>query len=374
MAKTNFAALTAHEKKVWSLQFWKMARNASFINQFAGTGENAMVQRVTELTKSTKGDRAVMTLINDMIGDGVAGDTRLEDAEEALTSDEDVIKIDQLRNANRTTGRMAEQKTIVRFREQSRDKLAYWMADRIDQLAFLTLSGIAYTQTLRGAARAGGTFAALSYAADVAAPSANRHLVLNSGSLLSVAGGGTTTAITANDTIGYKALVQAKAYAKEQYMRGVKGANGEEVFHVFVTPTGMARLKLDSDFLANVRSAGIRGDGNILFKGANSVQLDGMIVHEHRHVYTNEKAAPDARFGAGGLITGQRVLICGAQALGMADIGDAEWVEDDFDYENELGISVAKIFGFKKPKYKSIYSATPNVKEDFGVIAFDTAL
>ena len=40
---------------------------------------------------------------------------------------------------------MADQKTVVNFREQSRDALAYAMADRMDQLAFLTLSGVAYT-------------------------------------------------------------------------------------------------------------------------------------------------------------------------------------------------------------------------------------
>jgi hypothetical protein len=33
------------------------------------------------------------------------------------------------------------------------------------------------------------------------------------------------------------------------------------------------------------------------------------------------------------------VLFCGAQALGMADIGNPEWVEKGFDYDNQQGIS-----------------------------------
>ena len=56
MALTNFAALTSEELTVWSRDFWKAARNLSFINQFAGKGSNAMVQRVTELKKDEKQD------------------------------------------------------------------------------------------------------------------------------------------------------------------------------------------------------------------------------------------------------------------------------------------------------------------------------
>jgi hypothetical protein len=33
----------------------------------------------------------------------------------------------------------------------------------------------------------------------------------------------------------------------------------KKLFHMFVTPQQMAALKLDSDFLANVRNAGVRG-------------------------------------------------------------------------------------------------------------------
>ncbi len=144
MALTNFGTLTGDQLQAWSRDFWKVARNQSFINQFAGTGSNAMVQRVTELTKSAKGTKANITLLADMVGDGITGDNTLENNEEALRAFDISIQLDQLRFANRIAGRMADQKTVVNFREQSRDALAYAMADRIDQLAFLTLSGISY--------------------------------------------------------------------------------------------------------------------------------------------------------------------------------------------------------------------------------------
>ena len=40
--------------------------------------------------------------------------------------------------------------------------------------------------------------------------------------------------------------------------QNLRGAGNDETFHLFVTPQVMADLKLDSDFLANVRQAGVK--------------------------------------------------------------------------------------------------------------------
>jgi hypothetical protein len=61
------------------------------------------------------------------------------------------------------------------------------------------------------------------------------------------------------------------------------------------------------------------------------------------------------------------VLFCGAQALGMADIGAPDWNEKGFDYDNSQGISLGKILGFLKPKFGTIYEN--NTVEDFGVLS-----
>ena len=369
MALTNFAALTSEQKTVWSRDFWHAARNASFINQFAGSGSNAMVQRITDLTKSEKGARAVLTLLADLSGDGVVGDYTLEGNEEALSSSDITVRIDQMRNANRLAGRLADQKSIVNFREASKDSLAYWMADRMDQIAFLTLSGLAYTKKNNGGARTvaatGQNLSNLEFSADVTAPTNKRTLVANPDGTVG------TGNLLATGILGYKNIVNLKAYAKDHYMRGVRGKGGDEGFHMFVTPQGMAQLKLDADFLANVRNAGNRGPVNSLFSGSSSVMVDGVMVHEFRHVYDTSGEAADGKFGAGGAINGQRVLFCGAQALAMADIGDADWVEDTYDYGNQHGISIGKILGFRKPKYTSMVTGDT---QDFGVITLDTAL
>ncbi len=364
MALTNFGALTQEQKTVWSMDLWKQARNQSFINKFLGKGPNSMIQHITELKKSEKGARAVITLLADLTGDGVVGDRTLEGNEEAMQSFDQVIKIDQLRHANRHEGRMADQKSIVEFRGNSKDVLSYWLADRMDQLAFLSLAGVSYSKTNRGATRVGSDLQYLEFAADVSAPSANRRLRWD-GTAKTFTVGGATSAVAAADTPTWNMLVQLKAYAKDHYIRGIKENGGEETFHVFLTPQAMAKLKLDPDYMLNVRHAQQRDGNNPLFSGS-SVKIDGLYIHEFRHVYNTANAASGSKWGSGGTVDGCSLAFCGAQALGMADIGAPEWVEKGFDYENQQGISVSKILGFLKPKFASIYEN--GSVEDFGVI------
>lgn len=364
MSYTNFALLTTEQKTLWAMDLWKQARNYAFINKFLGKDTNSLIQWIDELKKSEKGARAVITLLADLEGDGVAGDRTLEGNEEAMKSYDQVIRIDQLRHANRHEGRMADQKSIVDFRKNSRDVLAYWLADRLDQLAFLTLSGVSYAMRNNGAVRTGSDLPFLEFAADVSAPTNKRVFRWNGTSkTLDPAGG--TSALTAADTPMWEMFIQLKAYAKDQFIRGIRESGGQETYHVFLTPQAMAKLKLDPTYMLNVRHAQTRGDGNPLFTGS-TVKIDDLYIHEFRHVYNTSGATSGNKWGSG-TIDGCQVLFCGAQALGMADIGNPEWVEKGFDYENQQAISVGKIAGFLKPKFNSIYAG--NTVQDFGVMS-----
>lgn len=396
MATTNFAALVTNQKMVWSRDVWKTARQNSFIMQMAGKGANAVIQRVTELTKSEKGTKAVITLVPDLEGDGVMGDAALEGNEESAKAYDQSIEIDQLRNANQSAGKLADQKSVVTFRETSRDLLGFWAADRVDQLAFLTLSGVDYRMKTDGSLRPGFThdgtaysrntttapvgyaFYDLAFAADVTAPSTNRYYRWDGTNKALVAGD--TTAIVAADTPSYAMLVEMKAHAKLRRLRSIQGGAGMELYHVWLHPKAMAKLKLDADFLANVRSAGVRGNSNPLFSGA-VITVDGLVIHENVHVFNTLGATtgtsinagtPGYKWGANADKNGCRILMLGAQALAFADIGIPEWDErNHFDYGNKPGIAIQKILGFKKPVF---YSPTDGADEDFGVLAVDVAI
>src|SRR6185369_16795540 len=103
--------------------------------------------------KTEKGEQAIMHLVADLVGDGVIGDNEREGNEEELKSYNDIITIDLITNSVRNKGKLAEQKTVIKFREQAKDKLAYWLSNRIDQLAFLTMSGVDYSYNNDGSLR-----------------------------------------------------------------------------------------------------------------------------------------------------------------------------------------------------------------------------
>jgi N4-gp56 family major capsid protein len=395
MATTNFSSLTSYQKKTWSRDVWHTARQNSFVMQMAGKGPNSAIQRITELTRSERGTQAVITLVADLANDGAMGDAAIEDNEEAIKAYDQQVQVDQIRNANKIAGRIAEQKSVVKFRETSRDVLGYWLANIIDGLAFNTLSGIDYRIATNGAARTGftgtgvGTFTRtaaagyalydLAFAADVTAPSTNRYFRWDGTNKKLVAG--STTTIAAADTPSYAMLVAAKAYAKQRRLRSLKAGAGQELYHVFMHPSALAKLKLDSDFLSNVRNAGVRGDSNPLFSGS-VMTVDGLVIHENINVFNTLGATTGTgtnagwsgyKWGSTAAQDGSHVLFLGAQALAFVDLGAPEWTErDHFDYGNTPGIAVSKLIGFKKPVFYSPYDGGTN--EDFGVMVVACAI
>jgi len=355
---TNFAALQPEQRTAWALELWKEVRNKSFVTKFLGTGSNSMIQRITELNASHKGgNKAIMTLLANADYTGVAGDNVLQGKEDTMTSYHEDIRFDQFRLAHANHGRMADQKSIINFRTEAKDQLSYGMANLIDELSFLTLSGVTYDVRSNGAARnVASEVTQLEFANDVTAPTAARHRRWDGANNALV--DGDTAALTPGDTLSYRTLVEAKAYLKDQGVRGIM-EGGKEYFHVFVNPRAMAKLRLDADYIANVRAAATQqGLKSELFTGADDVTVDGLIVHEYRHVFNTTGMTAGSKWGAAGDVDGTRVLICGAQALGYVDLGAPNWVEKDFDYENRYGIAINKMFGLRKPKFHTTYSGT----------------
>lgn len=234
----------------------------------------------------------------------------------------------------------------------------------MDQLAFLTMSGISYAYRNDGAARSSGAFASLAFAADVSAPSTNRHRRWDKTSGLVA---GDTTQVAADDTLTYAAMVDINTYAKTHYIKPlVQG--GKEYYVVFIRPEGLAQLKKDADYQRAVITGQDRGKDNPFFTGG-IVTVDGLVFHEHRLVYNTKGTA--TKWGNGNAIDGSRMLVCGSQALGFADLGSPEWSEKWFNYDSSPGINVDKMFGFLKPKFYSIYD---QAVEDFGILAVDHAI
>lgn len=359
---TNFAALTPQQKVVWSRDVWQSARDQMFIKKFTG-GENSVIQRITELTKTEKGEQVLMHLVADLVEDGVIGDNEREGNEEAMQSYAQTLNIDLITHSVRNKGKLSDQKSIIKFREMGKDRLAYWLANRVDQLAFLAMSGISFAFKNNGEARVGSPFPNLSFAADVSGPS-NKRSVMWDGTSLAVSN---TASITTAYVPTYKMIVDAVAYAKENYIKPLM-SEGKEHYVMFVTPSTLAALKKDPDYQRAVVGVATKAGLDSPWFTGGTVTIDGVVLHEHRLVYNTKGAASGSKWGSGGLVNGTRSLLCGAQALGMADIGTPEWNEKEFQYGAQQGINIDKMFGLLKPKFYSIYNGSV---QDFGILAID---
>lgn len=361
--ETNFAGLTPIQKVNWARETWSAARDQMFIKNFMGKGENNVIQRITELSKTEKGEQCLIQLVADLVGDGVTGDNEREGNEEAMQSSSQIITIDQISHGVKNKGKLADQKTVINFREQGRDKLSYWLANRCDQLAFLAMSGISFAFNNDGSPRVGSPFPNLAFAGDVKPPSAKRALMWDGSSLQTSNTGSITSAYVPK----YSMIVDAIAYAKEHRIKPLM-SGGKPYYVMFLAPGTLAAFKKDPDYQRAVVAVATKaGMDSPWFTGA-TVTVDGAVLHEYNLVYTTKGAAAGSKWGAGGNVNGTRTLLCGAQSLGMADLGPGDWVEKLFQYDSQVGLNIDKILGLLKPQFYSIYDKSI---EDFGLLSID---
>lgn len=364
MTATDFGALTAAQKKVWAGKLWLQFRDESFwmSNGFVGTNMNTPIHRVTELTKTTRGLECVMQLVNDLENDGVVGDNELTGNEEAMVNDAQTISIDMIASAVKSKGKMSEQATVIRFREQAKDKLAFWLPDKIDELMFLTVSGRAYTLKPDLSTRVNSELPQLSFASDVKAATTNR--IKHAGTATSEA------TLTASDKMSWSLCVTAKTFARRQGIRPIR-QGGKEYYAMVMSPEQRRDLILDSTYQTIVSRAAERGSNNPLFKNALSV-VDGLVLYEHRKVINTSGLSSGSKWGSGGTVEGAQATLMGAGAMGFTTLGGGEWTEaDKTDYGRKPGIGYQQCLGILKPQYKPTKSAA--AREDYGTIAVKSA-
>lgn len=368
MSYSALGELQPQAKKVWAKAVVNSFFEHSELMKYTGTDENSIVMLVTELTETEKGDRAGFALVADLQQSGVTGDNQLEGREEALDSSWCEIQIDQLRHGTSSKGRMDNQKSVINFRVQSKEKLARWRANIVDQLMISTVSGISYSLKMDGSPRAlsdQDQLLSLQFADLVTPPSSGRHFIVDgNGNFVA----GDTSGIAQASVLSYKVLVDAKA---EAVSRGIKPfMAGGRGYHLFLChPKAYAQLQKDADFKNALVNALPRSENNPIFTGA-VVTMDGLVIATSLRVFNTSGAAAGSKWGSNGNVNGTRSLLLGAQALGMADLWDKGiWFEGKKDHDNKSMISLALMFGFVKPQFKSDFDN--GTVQDFGSMVID---
>lgn len=359
----NFGYLTPAQKKVWTTDVWTAARDMLFWEKFMGKGQNSICQKITEMTKTDKGDQCIFYLAADLEGDGVTGDNEREGNEEEQKVYGQIVTLDQWAFQVGNKGKMAEQRSAVAARKLAKDQLTYAIANRIDQAHFLAASGIDFMYNTDGSLRdSRSNMKNLAFNADVRPPSSKRAMMWNGSALVPSVTGSITSAFVPS----YKMLTAMTAYAQSHHIKGVM-AEGKPYWVVLMNPWAHMQLKNDQDYIKAITTAYPRSADNPFFSGA-TVTIDGLVIHTHNFVFNTLGAASGSKWGSGGTVNGSRTLLLGAQALASASIGDGSWDEKTFNYGNRWGISCDRIIGIQKPEFYSIYDKTV---EDFGILAVD---
>jgi N4-gp56 family major capsid protein len=372
---TDFGRLSTLRKKVWSAKIIMAGRDESFFLGEKGMMSSGLsdaskpVHFVDELTATGRGDKCVMPMILDLETDGVVDDDQLEGNEVPLVVDSAEIQLSQLRTAVKSSGKMSLQRTVFQFREQAKGTLGNWRAQKIDEIMFMVASGVSFTQELNGKTRpATSNLAALAFASDVTAPSANRAIYAGSAT--------STSNLTATDKMNYALLVRANTLAKQKRIKPMR-IKGKATYVVLMALQQAYDLKNDNDYKTAVSRASNRGEKNELFTGAFA-SIDGLALYEHPKCKTTLGASTGSKYGSGGTVDGAQALLLGAQAVAYANIGDDTYYEgDNSDYGNRDSIAYGFMAGFLKPVFKSNYdrdSSNNPTSQDFGVLSIYTAI
>jgi N4-gp56 family major capsid protein len=329
----------------WALRAMHEGRVRSLVFKFMGESENAVVQTDKQLEKN-QGDVINTSLVLDVDTQlGVTGSsgTALEGAEVAPSVYSDSVKLDALRQAIRTDGKLTEQRFAWKIRPEIKDKLAYWVQRRIyDGPFFRKMSGLSIVD------KDAATFGE--------AATTNTNIIL----------GGDKAAVddlTESDVITFDDLEDAKTCAEA----GVLGSTtmvskirpgivdgGEH--YVYVGHNYDKHNLQQSDEWNNVLLyAELRGKENPIFTGEIYIWNNVLLFFHDMIVLQNNTGGVSYSTG----------LFMGAQAGFWIQAQPApDWVEKTFDYGWKYGIATSMMFGYDKLTYNSL---------DFGCIALKCA-
>ena len=351
MAATDYPVNHPLAVKRWGKGLLKEALKKTQAMQYMGSGTNSLIQLKTELSKA-EGDRIRFGLRAQLSGDGVSGDDTAEGNEEALETYSQDVLIDQLRHSVRSKGKMSEQRVPFTVRDEARDGLADWWAARLDSWFFNVVTGNTSVSDVRYT----GMQAAVAPDADhLVTPTATSATNSNLEASLSA-----TSVATFSLAILDKAAERAKM--AKNALRPIR-IGGDDYLVAFVHPWQVTAMRTNTNTgqfldIQKAAMAGSNATGNPIFTGALGV-YNGIILKESTRVPIISTTQVTASATAGVA----RAVLCGAQSACIAfgrGYGSAtmSWVEELFDYKNQLGVLAGCIGGMVKTRFNGSDFAT----------------
>lgn len=346
MATTDYPVNHPMAVAHWQRDLMKEALKRTWGLGLMGRGADSVIQMKTDMKQM--GDNVTIGLRMQLNGAGVAGDGTLEGNEEPLVIYTDDVRIDQLRHAVRSRGRMSEQRVPFSVREEARDGLADWWADRIDTALFRQLAGDSYTN-------ADTKFTGSQPAIDPIASGDTAHVYYPTGNseadVVADAGANGKMTLQLIDRLRTKATLLSPP------IRPVR-VDGGEYYMLFLHPLQVEDLRTNTNTgqWLDIQKAAMNGGqvtGNPIFSGALGM-YNMVVIREAIRIPLGNTTSKNLR----------RAVFCGAQAAAVAFGRDSSaanvysWVESLFDYENQLGVSAGAKWGLKKLRFNNRDFAT----------------
>lgn len=354
--------------------FVNMQRELWFANlgsAMMSEGTESIIQ-VKNALKKAKGDRITIGVGYKLTGDGVAGDDEMEGNEERKNTYYNTVLIDQIRNAERLTGRLSDQKASYDTREEARNDGKVWIAEFLEKQFFMKLGGVTEVDLTDVGSNIYSVRALWSNTTDVvpaahqSAGTGARYICADTEGVDSLA----STDILTTNLITRARVKAALSVAGQPRVRPIR-VKGRTYYVMFVHPWQAADLKTaaSSTWAQAQRDAQGRGDDNPIFTGSLGI-WDGVILHESDFVPTCQSGSDFDSAGPNCGARAFRALLCGAQAAIMVNASKEGsgavptfMEEETFDFKNKTGYCVGYIGGIKKSTYNSI---------DYGVVSVDT--
>lgn len=369
-------SVDANRPEIWRKALYKdvLAETYFMKNKMMGKDDNNIVQLKDDLSNK-KGDTIDFALTAHLTGSGVTGDDELEGNEEAISSYNETVVIDQLRHAIRLTGTLDEQKNAYNMRMDAKSKLKDWLVQIKERMIFLKLAGVNNTTLTNvggdvvGARCSWSNTPLMIPAATTNTGYGNRYLCAD------YEAGATSLAATDLITPLLLTMLQTKAKLANPKVVPLR-IDGKNKYVVFIHPLQAADLVNNAVWAQAQREARERGANNPIFTDALG-EWRNMIIVEHEEVPWLDIDVAGHNFasydGTNPVVNATdfsadtcRAILCGRQAIAMAECSNPNgWVEITKDYKNKVGFSTGIIGGIQKSVFNS---------KEYGVCVLDTAV
>lgn len=352
MATTSFGVNDALAVKLWSRSLSVAEREYLDIAPLIGEDENSIIQHKTE-TRKGSGDRVTFALRARLTGEGKTEGETAEGNGESLSNYSDNLLINELGHivGVKSENTIDAQRVQYDLREQARDALGEWWADRKSASFFNQVCGNTAQTNLK-------------------------YTGLNA----TTAPAGTGRQIWAGTAANDQSLTSADVFTLDLIDAAVENAKvgnnmvkpirigGQPKYVMYLHPYQVTSMRTNSASgqWMDIQKAAMMGGqvtGNPIYTGALG-EYNGVILRSSQDVTLGVNSSTGAAVS-----NTRRAVLLGAQACviayGQNSYGPSKyrWNEELLDHKRKLEVSAWCIWGLKKTVFNSA---------DFGVVVVST--